>query len=454
MYQAYVHRRVRNQNLNMPNPYKGLALSFLGVMCLGTLLLMLPAATNDGVVTPLVDAAFTAVSCVSVTGLATLDPYLHWSLFGKTVMVILIQLGGLGIMTFTTLVAIVLGHKVGLSSRLVLQEDVGQDGLRGLMRIVRRIAILTFAAEFVGGLIYCWQLYPYLGADAWYIGFFQSISAFCNAGFVFFDNTLPYVMATDWVFTLNTCALIILGGFGYMAVFDILFNWRKGFRSLSLHTKVMLSGGILLIVSGTLIILGLEWSNPQTLGLLSVTDKIQAAFFQAVSPRTAGFATLDYGKMHPTTLFVTIVLMFIGAGPNSTGGGIKISTVAVIMAAAASIFKPQQDIELFKRRIANQQVYKAIGITFFSMSLIILGTFILAWEEPVVFLKLLFEVTSAFGTVGLSTGITPELTVPSKWTLIFIMYAGRIGVLTLIGAIAMRARPSRPITYPEGSILM
>ncbi len=454
MYQSYRHNKWRKDTIRSVNPYRILALSFLVAMTIGSLLLMLPMATAPGEHTRFVDAAFTAVSCVSVTGLATVDTYTHWTLFGRVIMTILIQLGGLGIMTFTTLVAIVFGQRIGLKSRLLLQEDLGQDGLRGLMRIARRVAYLTFGAEFVGGVLYVIQLKPYIGDEAYYVGFMQAISSFCNAGFVFFDNSLPYDMVGDWLFTIDTCGLIILGGFGYMAVFDIVQNWKRGFVYFSLHTKVMIYGTVALIVLGTISILGMEWSNPGTLGPLSVADKIQAAFFQAVTPRTAGLATIDYGKVHANTAFLTIILMFIGAGPNSTGGGVKISTMTVVWAAAISIFSNRNDVELFQRKLAAEQIYRAFATVLFSSILIMFATGLLAWVEPHRFVDILFEVTSAFGTVGLSRGLTPDLTELSKWTLIVVMYTGRIGVLTLIGALAMRRKRPNPVTYPEGNVLL
>ena len=454
MYQSYRHNKWRKDTIRSVNPYRILALSFLVAMTIGSLLLMLPMATAPGEHTRFVDAAFTAVSCVSVTGLATVDTYTHWTLFGRVIMTILIQLGGLGIMTFTTLVAIVFGQRIGLKSRLLLQEDLGQEGLRGLMRIARRVAYLTFGAEFIGGVIYVIQLKPYIGDEAYYVGFMQAISSFCNAGFVFFDNSLPYDMVGDWLFTIDTCGLIILGGFGYMAVFDIVQNWKRGFVYFSLHTKVMIYGTVALIVLGTISILGMEWSNPGTLGPLSVPDKIQAAFFQAVTPRTAGLATIDYGKVHANTAFLTIILMFIGAGPNSTGGGVKISTMTVVWAAAISIFSNRNDVELFQRKLAAEQIYRAFATVLFSSILIMFATGLLAWVEPHRFVDILFEVTSAFGTVGLSRGLTPDLTELSKWTLIVVMYTGRIGVLTLIGALAMRRKRPNPVTYPEGNVLL
>ena len=394
------------QRYMQQNPYRLLAFSFLGVMIIGTILLMLPMASAQGQTTALVDAAFTAVSCVSVTGLTTVDTYYHWSLFGKIVMVILIQLGGLGIVSFTTIIALLLGKRVGLKNRVLLSEDVGQEGMTGLLHITKKLTLYTFAIEIVGGIIYTIQLYPYIGQAALYSGIMQAISTFCNAGFVFFDNDLPYAMVGDILFNINTAVLIVIGGFGYLAAFDIWSHRKvRRFVDLKLHTKIMLVGTAILILLGTIIFLGVEWSNPKTFGSLPIWNKIMASLFQSITPRTAGIATVDYNALHPITLFVTIILMFIGAGPNSTGGGVKISTVAVTILASRTLFNNRPDTEIFERRISLVTVLKANGIIFLSLLLILIATCYLAWDEPYDFIRLLFEVTSAFGTVGLTTGI-------------------------------------------------
>ena len=449
------HRPHHMQRYMQQNPYRLLALSFLAVMTVGTLLLMLPIASTQGQGTALVDAAFTAVSCVSVTGLTTVDTYYHWSLFGKIVMVILIQLGGLGIVCFTTIIAVLLGKRVGLKNRLLLSEDVGQDGMAGLLHVTKKLTIYTLAIECIGGILYAIQLHPYIGDDSLYIGFMQAISTFCNAGFIFFDNNLPYKMVGDVLFNINTIALIIIGGFGYLAAFDIWSHRKvRRFADLKLHTKLMLIGTTLLIVLGVIIILGVEWANPKTFGPLPMWDKVMAAIFQSVTPRTAGIATVDYGQLHPITLFVSIILMFIGAGPNSTGGGVKISTVMVAILASCTLFNNRSDVEVFGRRISMVTVLKANGIIFLSLLLVLLATCYLAWDEPFDFIRLLFEVTSAFGTVGLTTGITPDLSESSKWVLILVMFTGRVGVMTVIGTWALRTKPNKPISYAEENVML
>ena len=435
------------------NPYRWLAISFIGVIIVGTILLMLPISSADHRMTSIIDALFTATSCVSVTGLTVVDTYTHWSLVGQLIMIVLIQIGGMGTMVLSTVILLVLRKRIGLENRLLIQADTG-DTRNSIVLLVKRIVTLTVVVEMIGAIGYIWQLYPYLGSSSFYYGTLQSISTFCNAGFVFFDNALPYNMISDWAFTLITCTLISIGGFGYMALYDIGHNGYKGIRHLELHTRIMLYGQVVLVVLGTVFIAMLEWSNGETLGQLAYLDRWQAALFQAITPRTAGLATIDYSAVHPITAFVTIILMFIGAGPNSTGGGVKISTIAIIWAVSTHIFNRRTDVVLGKSSIANDTIYRACGIVFFSTLCILLGTCVLAWQEPYPFLSLLFEVQSAFSTVGLSMGITPYLDTCSKWVLIIIMFTGRIGVLTLIGTFALRRKAQDPIAYPEGHIVL
>ena len=216
----------------------------------------------------------------------------------------------------------------------------------------------------------------------------------------------------------------------------------------------MLVGTAALIVLGTILFLGLEWANPKTLGQLPVWNKMMASFFQSITPRTAGIATIDYSQLHPITLFVTIIFMFIGAGPNSTGGGVKISTVMIAILASCTLFNNRSNVEIFERRISMLTVLKANGIIFLSISLVLLATCYLAWDEPYDFIRLLFEVTSAFGTVGLTTGITPDLSESSKWVLILVMFTGRVGVMTVIGTWALRTKPNKPISYAEENVML
>ncbi len=436
------------------NPYRYVSFLFIGVMLIGSLLLSLPIATRSGESTPYIDALFTAVSAVAITGLTTVDTHLHWSTFGQIVIIVLCQLGGLGIMTFTTLVAVLFGRRIGLQDRLSLQASMEEGSFQGLIRLVKRIVFFTFTTEFVGGIIYTIQLYPYFQEQSLYYGFFQSVSAFCNAGFVFFDNTLPYKMVDDWLYTLNTSALILIGGLGFTVIFDVSKNYKRGFPYFSLHSKLMLYGSLGLVLVGVFMIGLLEWNNPATLGALSMSGKIQAIIFQAITPRSGGLATLDYNTMFDNTQLFTIWLMFIGAGPGSTGGGVKVTTIVVLLLAGLAIFKGRKEVRLFERTVPHTIVYRALTTMLFSMILVLVGTFLLASLESFSMLHIMFEVTSAFATVGLSMGITPELSTPSKMVLIVLMYAGRVGMITFIGSLALRYRRKDRINYPEGHIIV
>lgn len=436
------------------NPYRYVTSLFLGVMLLGSFLLSLPIATRSGESTPYIDALFTAVSAVAITGLTTVDTHLHWSIFGQTVIIILCQLGGLGIMTFTTLVAVLFGRRIGLQDRLSLQASMEEGSIQGLIKLVKRIVLFTFVIEFIGGIIYTIQLYPYFHEMSLYYGFYQSVSAFCNAGFVFFDNTLPYVMVNDWLYTLNTSILIFLGGLGFTVIFDVTKNYKRGFSYFSLHSKVMLVGSLSLVLISIIMIGILEWNNPATLGALNWSGKLQSTIFQAITPRSGGLATIDYGTMFNNTQLFTIWLMFIGAGPGSTGGGVKVTTIVVLLLAGLAIFKGRKEVRLFERRVPHIIVYRALTTMLFSMILVLMGTFFLASFERFSMLHIMFEVTSAFATVGLSMGITPELSTPSKFVLIVLMYAGRVGMITFIGSLALRYRRKDRINYPEGHIIV
>lgn len=436
------------------NPYRTIAFAFLFTMLAGSFLLMLPIATREGQTTTYVDALFTSVSAVAITGLSPVDVHLHWTLFGQVIIVFLIQLGGLGVLTFTTLVAVILGRKIGVQARLNLQTSMDEHSLHGMVRLVIRIVGLTFAMEGVGAVLYAIQLYPYLGSSAIYYGIFQSISAFCNAGFVFFDNALVYEMVDDTFFSFHTSVLIIIGGIGYSVLFDLYKNRNRSFHWLSLQSKIMLVGTGLLISFGFFFILLVEWNNVGTIGNLSFLGKVDAALLQAVTPRTAGLATVDYTAMHTNTVLLTIFLMFLGGGPGSTAGGIKITAAAILLVSSLSICLGHREVRVFKRTISPDLQHRAMAGALFASLFLSVGTFLLASFEDAPILAIVFEVVSAFSNVGLSMNLTPTLSVPSKLVLIILMYAGRIGVMTLIASFIMKNRRIEHIRYPHENIML
>lgn len=434
------------------SPYQILVLGFAGIILIGALLLTTPQASATGQGTPFIDALFTATSAVCVTGLVVVDTGTHYSLFGQLVVISLIQAGGFGFMVLATLMALLIGKKIQLRERLIMQEALNQLTVSGVVRLTRYIIKASLLIEFVGGTILALHWYPDLGPKGIYFGYWHAISSFCNAGFDLFGefrSLTGYV--DDLTVNLVVTFLIILGGIGFTVLDDVYTN-RK-FSKFSLHTKIVLVSTLFLIVFGAVVIFALECDNEATLGNLSWQGKVLGSYFQSVTPRTAGYNTIDIGKMETATLFFTIILMFIGASPGSTGGGVKTSTVAVIGAAIIALATGKEDAELFKRRIPKELIYKAFSLFMLAAILVIVVTMLLSVTERVPFLNLLFETVSAFGTVGLTTGITTNLSCVGKLLIIFTMFAGRVGPATIALALALKSRPSH-VKYPEGKIII
>lgn len=434
-------------------PYQILVSGFAGLILAGAVLLCLPLASATGEPVNFLDALFTSTSAVCVTGLVVVDTGTRFSLFGQLVIIFLIQVGGLGIMTMATLMALLIGKRIKLRERLLMQEAMNQLTVAGIVRLTRYIAKTTLLIEVVGGTILAARWYLDYGAKGIYYGYWHAVSAFCNAGFDLFGgyrSLTGYV--DDLTVNLVVTSLIILGGIGFYVLADIWENRRS--RRFSLHTRLVLTVTAFLIIFGTVVIFALEWNNPKTMAPLSWAGKLLSSYFQAVTPRTAGYNTINIGDMGNATLFFIIILMFIGASPGSTGGGIKTTTAGVLTAAIWALFRGKEDVQLFERRIAKNLVYKAFALTLVAAVLIVFITMMLCiheWDIP--FLNLLFDVVSAFGTVGLTTGITPELSAPSKLWLILMMFAGRVGPVTLALALALRQRKAA-VQYPEGRVII
>lgn len=432
-------------------PAQILALGYFSVIILGTVLLMLPIATTNNSGLNFVDALFTATSATCVTGLIVVNTSTAFTLFGQLVIMILIQIGGLGIMTMSTLIAFVIGKKITLKERLIIQEDLNQFKISGLVRLVRYVLGVTILIEASGALIIFFRLlgkYPFL--KALYFSIFHAISAFNNAGFDLFGNSLENFTG-DIVMNFVVILLIILGGLGF-AVLAELYNTRN-ITKTSLQTKIVLTITLILILFGFLSIFGLEYTNNDTLGKLPFGEKILASIFLSVTPRTAGFNTIPTGSLNSSTLFLIIVLMFIGASPGSTGGGIKTTTFGVILITVWSLITGKNDIEIFKRQLDKEIVFKAISITFLSLGLVVFVTMVLTVSENMDFLPVFFETVSAFGTVGLSTGVTPELSSFGRILITLTMFSGRVGPLTLALAFTERTR-NGVYHYPVEKIMV
>jgi trk system potassium uptake protein TrkH len=358
-------------------------------------------------------------------------------------------------MTIAVLFALLMGKKIHLRERLLVQEALNQFDLQGVVRLVQYVIKLTLLIEFIGGTILALRLVQDLGwAKGLYFGYWHAISAFCNAGFDLFGqygNSSITGYVNDWTVNFVIGGLIIFGGIGFTVIADVYE--QRSFRKLSLHSKVVLTMSAMLIAAGAILIFSFEYRNPATMGDLSFQGKMLSAFFQSVTTRTAGYNTLPIGELYKQTLFLMIILMFIGASPASTGGGVKTTSLAVIAAAVWSMVKGSETPQLFERRLAEQIVYKAFSLMFFSLLLITVVTMGMCITEEAQFLNIMFEVTSAFGTVGLSTGITPGLTVPGKIMIIITMFAGRVGPLTL--AFALGQKKIKPLyKNPEGKVII
>lgn len=418
-----------------------IAVGFFVAIVIGTFLLMLPLSSKTGKVTGIVDALFTSTTSVCVTGLVTVPTYAHWSLFGQVVIALLAQVGGLGVITFTTMFMLILRRRIGMKERLLIQDAYNLDTIQGLVVLVKKILKGTLVVETVGALLYMTVFIPDYGlAGIWY-SVFNAVSAFCNAGMdVIGPDSLSRYVGNP-VVNITTMGLIILGGLGFPVWWNVLDVMKQGKRKrrtgreslhyLSLNAKLVLFMTAFLIVAGAILILILEYQNPATLGPLSFFDKIQAAFFQSVTTRTAGFCTISQSGLNKSTALVCCLLMFIGGSPSGTAGGIKTTTMAVLVLTVVSIIKGRRDTEMFARRVSDMAVRRALSIFAVSFGVMLGATVILAAVQPGNFIDCLYEIVSAIATVGLSRDFTPHLTTVSRLIIIVTMYIGRIGPISL-----------------------
>lgn len=428
-----------------------LALGYFIVIVTGSLLLMLPFATRDGQSTSYVNALFTATSATCVTGLVPYDTNVHWTLFGQIVILFLIQTGGLGFMTFVSIVFSAIGRNLGLYERKALMLSEGEHRLSGVRRLVRRIALGTTVVESAGALLLCIRFIPDFGVGKGiYYSVWHSISAFCNAGFdlmggVFADEQFVSLTryATDPLVSLTIAFLIIVGGLGFCVWSDII-DAKCNVKKFRLYTKVVLLVNTLFLVVSTVLFFFFERSNP-TYENFTLGEKWLVSFFNATTPRTAGFNTVDLTSLSDSGYLLTVILMFVGGSSGSTAGGIKINTLAVIVMGMVAVFRGRRDIDIGKKRIDFSLVSQALAVFVSCLILVITATLIICAIEPdeiAPFRSVLFEVVSALGTVGLSLSLTPVLSTASKCILILLMYAGRVGILTLALALGESRKAS------------
>lgn len=433
-------------------PPQALVLGFVAVILIGGILLSLPVSAQPGKQVSFLDALFTATSAVCVTGLVVVDTLTTFSIFGQVVIMLLIQVGGLGFMSMATLIVVLMGRKIRLRDRLLLQEAMNKITIDGVVRLALDILKVTAIFELSGTLVLMltWQGQMGWGKAAYY-GLFHSVSAFNNAGFDLFGNFSSLTGQVSSIpVNLVVGSLIIFGGLGFTVIMELLqFRSRKRF---SLHAKIVLVTSLSLLVLGFFAFALLEWKNPGTLGSLPTGSKLLASAFQSVTPRTAGFNTIDISRLGQSTAFMLIILMYIGASPGSTGGGIKTTTVAANLIGIYSLVKGSSDFNVAGRRLSKEQVFRGSAIALIAMSLVTTVAIVIAVNEHLPILSTLFEATSAFGTVGLSLGITPGLSPLGKSIIMFTMFAGRLGPLTL--AFALRQTKPQNIRYPEEKIII
>jgi trk system potassium uptake protein TrkH len=437
------------------SPAQLIVLSFAAAVAAGTVVLRLPIAHAPGADISWLEALFTATSAVCVTGLVVVDTGRDFSPLGQAIIAILIQMGGLGILTVGTLLALVTGRRLGFRERMNVQTQLSSLQVGGVVRLVRRIVVVVLGVELAGALL----LYPRMAvADGWGPGawqaVFHSVSAFNNAGFSLYPDSLTRYVGDPLVNGV-ILILITLGGLGFVVVVNLISrHWQAQRAPLSLHTKIALSATAVLIGVATVLLLALEWTNPRTLGGLPGPVRVMATLFQAITPRTAGFNTVDYAEMQQATLLVTILLMFIGGNPGSTAGGIKTVTFFVLVGSAWSLSRGRGELQLFNRRVPVQTAVRAGVITLSSFMVVSGGLIVLSLTDSELgLLRLTFETFSAFGTVGLSMGITADLSPAGKLVIVVLMFIGRLGPLTL-GLALMEAPPERYLEYPAEDVVV
>lgn len=442
--------KIKHQQLN---PAQILVLGFALIIFIGGLLLSTPFVTQTGESTGFLKALFTSTSAVCVTGLAVVDTGTHWNMAGQIIILSLIQIGGLGIMTMATSVALIVGRKISLRSRLIMQEALNQFTIQGVVRLTKYIIFTTLLIEGIGAFFLAMNFIPQYGVSKGiFFGIFHSISAFCNAGFDLIGHgrsLTPYTENLSVNFIVMS--LIILGGLGFTVIID--FFRVRSYKKLTLHSKIVIIMTVVLILVGFILFFLMEYDNPNTMGGLSLKGKLTASMFQSVTTRTAGFNTIPLDQMYDSSKLLTILLMFIGGSPGSTAGGMKTTTVALVILLIVSVVKGRQDVEFSKRRISKDNVNRALTVVGVGMCLGFVVSFLLTiTEKGSDFMAVLFEAISALGTVGLSLGYTSSLSPLGQIIIIFTMFAGRVGALTIVLALAAKQENKALIRYPESKV--
>ena len=437
------------------SPYMTILLSFMVVTILGGILLSLPISMRYGKSVKLIDGFFIATSSICVTGLSSIDIGSVYNIFGQMVILVLIQLGGLGVITFTSVIIIMISKKIGYYTKKIVQEDINIDTTFKIEEYVKKVILSVIVIEFIGTVILFFEFIKKFGfLKAVYYSFFHSVSAFCNAGFSLFSDNL-YGFKNSFIINMTIPLLIFLGGIGFSTILNCYNVLRKKEKRLTSTTKLSIKISIFLVIIGMIAMLILEYSNKSTIGNLSFGQKLEASFFQSVTTRTAGFNTISILGLKRSTSLLFVILMFIGASPGSTGGGIKTTTIGLIILGTLATLKNKDTIEYDKRSVSWRIYSKAITVLFISLIYTTICVFLLIlFERNKNLLDLVFEVFSAFGTVGLSRNLTPSLADISKFILIVTMFVGRVGPLTIALALSKSNLKKGRYTYPQENILI
>ena len=414
-------------------------MSFLIAIVIGTLLLMLPISSVNREATPFLDALFTATTSTCVTGLVVTTTATYWSIFGQAVILILIQIGGLGVITIMSALMILFHKKMGIGDRMLLQDAFNLNSLSGLIQFVKKVVIGTFVVEGIGALLYMTVFVPQEGLKGIWISVFNAISAFCNAGIDIIGGDSLCEYATNPVINVVTMALIVLGGIGYIVWWDVVRVWKKArekkvrlFGDLTLHSKIAITATLVLILLGAALILVFEWNNPEVMkSEYSLLQKIEVALFQSITTRTAGFATVPQENLTNASGVLCLLLMFIGGSPVGTAGGIKTVTFVVLIASAFATIRNKEDVELFDRSLTKKAVSKAVAVTCMSFMIMFVSTLLLSVVTDAELLDIAYETVSATATVGLTRGLTTSLNSIAKVIIIITMYLGRVGPISL-----------------------
>ncbi|MGW0483303.1 TrkH family potassium uptake protein [Nonomuraea sp. NPDC003214] len=450
-------RRVRAASFSLggySHPAQVIATGFSTAALIGTLLLMLPFATTEGVSPGWLTAVFTATSAVCLTGLVVVDTPTHWSTFGEVVIIGLVQIGGLGIMTLATVFTVLVSGRLGLRARLFAQAETKTPTMADMRKVVRKVVVFSLVCEAIAAVVFTLRFLIGYGepiGEALYLGVFHGISAFNNSGFTLWsDNVIGFV--TDPWICLTIAAAVTVGGLGFPVVFELLKSWRHPSR-WSVLTRITVVATVVLLILGTLVYLATEWRNPGTLGALDDSGKLLAAFFLSSMARTAGFNSVNIGELYPSSWLFTDLMMFIGGGSAGTAGGIKVTTLGLLAFVMWAELRGESKVNIGHRQISESAQRQAVTITMMSAGLVAVCTYVLLVLTPHSLDQVLFEVVATFSTAGLSTGITADVTVPGQVLMVLLMFVGRIGPLTIGSALALKER-TRHYELPEERMIV